>query len=230
VALIEPADVERLFRAVVTTLAEHDPGRLTAPLQVAELYQQIVPYRTYRARLGFDTHQDYEGAMLGLLAGIGGYADLEPVEARDTLAAEAASPNPDPGLVRDFAGARLVLNARRAREVLGSQSSFAPPSLSPPSPPAPAESPSPEPVPTAAPFMLEADERAQGAPATPPGDAAARTAATCPQCSRSLPTDRAVVFCPYCGTIVGAIVCARCGDELKPDWRFCPRCGHAPGK
>ena len=69
-ALIEQADVERLFRALVQRLAERDPARLSAPFQVAELYQQILPYRTNRARLGFDTNQDYETAGLGLLAGV----------------------------------------------------------------------------------------------------------------------------------------------------------------
>jgi RNA polymerase subunit RPABC4/transcription elongation factor Spt4 len=223
VALIEPSDVERLFRAVVTTLAERDPARLSAPLQVAELYQQIVPYRTHRARLGFDTHQDYEGAILGLLAGIGGYADLEPVEARDALAAEAGSPNPDAGLVREFAGARVLLNARRVRDVLDAQTSFAPPpAVSPPTPPPPASQP-PEPA------ILPAPPLPEPSPAAAP-PFALEAGMSCPRCSRPLPTDRPVVFCPYCGTTVGATVCTRCGDELRPDWQFCPRCGHASGK
>ncbi len=241
-ALIEPADVERLFRAVVTTLAERDPGRLAAPLQVAELYQQIVPYRTHRARLGFDTHQDYEGAILGLLAGLGGYADLEPTEARNALAAEIESPNPDPGAVREFAGARVRLNANRVRAVLDAQRAFAPPpavtpppppqALEPPAPPEAMSSPAPaEPAPpVVSPFALDAEEHAgtmKQASGRPP---AASTEMACPRCARPLPTDRPVVFCPYCGTTVGAVTCTRCGDELRPDWRFCPRCGHASGK
>jgi RNA polymerase subunit RPABC4/transcription elongation factor Spt4 len=238
VALIEPADVERLFRAVVSALAERDPTRLTAPLQVAEVYQQIVPYRTHRAQLGFDTHQDYEGAILGLLAGIGGYVDLEPAEARDVLAAEAASSNPDPSLVRDFAGARVLLRANRVREVLDAKTAFAPPPPFPPSPMlqsatggAPDVANPVEPrhdmnEPGGSPFALEADERAASdAPtSTPPPIADAGIA--CPQCDRPLPVDRTVVFCPYCGTPVGVLVCTRCGDQLRPDWRFCPRCGH----
>lgn len=236
-ALIEPADVERLFRAVVTTLAERDPGRLTAPLQVAELYQQIIPYRTHRTRLGFDTHEDYEGAILGLLAGMGGYADLEPAEARDALAAEVESPSPDPRAVREFAGALVRLNASRVRAVLDARTSFAPPAAgSPPLPPralAPTalpESAPPAAEPAPSPFMLEAEEHA-GPVKDATGQAAAASARmSCPRCDRPLPTDRPVVFCPYCGTTVGAVTCTRCGDELRPDWRFCPRCGHAAGK
>jgi hypothetical protein len=232
VALIEPADVERLFRTLVTLLAEHDPARLSAPFQVAELYQQIIPYRTHRARLGFDTNQDYETAILGLLAGLGGYADLEPVEAHDALAAEAASPNPDPGAFHEFAAARLRLRADRVREVLGARLAFAPP---PPVSPAPASAPPPlpepaqEPAPPTPPFVLEPERPAVTIEPSPPAPSTpGRT--SCQRCNRPLPTDRPVVFCPFCGTTVGSTTCARCGDELRPEWRFCPRCGHGAGR
>jgi predicted amidophosphoribosyltransferase len=36
-----------------------------------------------------------------------------------------------------------------------------------------------------------------------------------------------VVFCPFCGRAVGRASCSRCGDDLAPAWRFCPRCGAA---
>jgi RNA polymerase subunit RPABC4/transcription elongation factor Spt4 len=239
VALIEQAEVERLFRALVQQLAERDPARLSAPFQVAELYQQIIPYRANRARLGFDTNQDYETAVLGLLAGLGGYADLEPVEARDFLAAEATSPNPDPGAFHEFAGARVRLSPGRVREVLDAQRAFAPPTpvapatspeaaSSAPSPAATPEPPQPQPAPPGSPFALEPDA-ARAAAAPPPTSSPAPDRTPCHQCGRPLPTDRTVVFCPYCGTAVGTVLCARCGDELQPDWRFCPRCGHASG-
>jgi RNA polymerase subunit RPABC4/transcription elongation factor Spt4 len=236
VALIEQADVERLFRALVQQLAARDPARLSAPFQVAELYQQIIPYRTNRARLGFDTNQDYETAVLGLLAGVGGYADLDPPEAREFLAAEVASPNPDPGAFHEFAGARVRLSPARVREVFDAESSFTPPAPAAPSVAASAEpsdtaAPAAEEAqspPPASPFALEPD----GSPSPPAPRLAPSTRAeslACHQCGRALPTDRTVVFCPYCGTAVGTARCTRCGDELQPDWRFCPRCGHASG-
>lgn len=211
-ALIDAADVERLFHGLVEVLAERDPGRLQVPFQVAELYQQLIPYRAYRARLGFDTNQDYEAAMLGLLAGLGGYATLEPREAQETLAAEAASPNPDPGLVHEFAGARVRLDTRKVSGLLERDSAYAPPDAAPPAPPAEAPGgPAGQGRPPV--FQLE---RA----GAPPPDGG-----SCGACGRPLPGDRVVVFCPWCGVAVGAAACVRCGDELEPEWRFCPRCG-----
>ena len=223
-ALIEPADVRRLFDGLVTVLAERDPTRLRTGFQVAELYQQLVPYRTHRTVLGFVSHQDYEAAVLGLLAGTGGLATLEPAEAQEALAAEVASPNPDPTLFREFAGARVRLDDRHVREVLSGDASYAPP---PPEPPPAAVRATPDPRDRAAPvFELEgnaADPRTP--PAAPPGQPASGNA--CAACGAGLPGDRTVVFCPFCGKPVGAHQCARCGDELRPEWQFCPRCGHA---
>jgi hypothetical protein len=219
VALIDEHDVGRLFKGLVAVLAERDPGRLERDFEVAELYQDLVPYRTHRNRLGFASNQDYEAAVLGLLAGLGGYARTEPVEAQETLAAEAASPNPDPTLFREFAAARVRLNQQRVRALLAGDAAYAPP------PPAPEPTPpSPEP-PSASAGRGPVFELAPEPPApTPDTDAAA---ARCPSCDTALPTDRAVVFCPFCGKGVGRAVCARCGDDLAPEWRFCPRCGAA---
>jgi len=219
VALIEPADIRRLFEGLVTELAEQDPARLRAGFQVAELYQKLIPYRTHRGPLGFVSHQDYEAAVLGLLAGAGGFARLEPAEAQEALAAEVASPNPDPTLFREFAGARVRLDDRHVREVLSGDAIYAPPSATPPQEPIVLPFPTERPAPV---FELEghaaeASEEPAASPAVP----------ACASCGAELPADRTVVYCPFCGKPVGAHQCARCGDELQPDWRFCPRCGHA---
>jgi hypothetical protein len=218
VALIDPRDVRRLFQGLVAVLAERGHGRLQAPFQVAELYQQIIPYRAHRARLGFDTNQDYEAAVLGLLAGVGGFATVEPVEAQESLAAEAAFPNPNPGLFREFAGARVRLNPARVRELLDHPATYAPPEPEPESESAPAEAdPDRPPV-----FLLERDSPA---PAPGAGRAPAADGGRCRACGQALPGDRAVVFCPWCGRAVGVPSCTRCGDEVEAGWRFCPRCG-----
>jgi hypothetical protein len=219
-ALIEPDDVARLFHGVVTALADRDPARLRNGFEVAALYQQIVPYRTHRNLLGFATHQDYEGAILGLLAGLGGYATVEPDEVRETLGAELASPNPDATLFREFAGARVRLDAGRVHEVLSREDGYAPPpDPPPPAPPAPA-------APRGPAFEL-ADEAAP-TPTTGPALFPPSVAPLpCAACGAALPDDRPVIFCPYCGKAVGAPTCARCGDTLRAGWKFCPRCGAA---
>ncbi len=222
-ALIDEDDVDRLFRGLVAVLAERDPGRLERGFEVAELYQDLVPYRTHKHQLGFATNQDYEGAVLGLLAGLGGFATMDPVEAQETLASEAASPNPDPTLFREFAAARVRLNRERVRSFLAGDAAYAPPTPEPEAAPAPAFAPPPpEPEPPAPVFELAAEE-----PSPPAGARAAATGDRCAACDAALPTDRPVVFCPFCGRAVGRATCARCGDDLAPAWRFCPRCGAA---
>lgn len=214
VALIEVADVARLFQGIVAALAETDPRRLHGGFEVAELYQQIVPYRTHRSLLGFASHQDYDAAILGLLAGVGNYARVEPDEVRQTLAAEVDSPNPDPTLFREFAGARVRLAAGRVREVMSDGNGYAPPAEAPdPAPAAPPRAPAFE-------LAEESAAPASGAAPRPPG-----APLPCTACGAALPTDRPVVFCPHCGAAVGAPTCARCGDQLQPGWKFCPRCG-----
>jgi hypothetical protein len=74
-----------------------------APVTVAEIYQDLVPYRAVRTQLGFDMNADYEHTLLRLLAGEGGLARLEPAEAREELRAELESANPNVGLFRKFA-------------------------------------------------------------------------------------------------------------------------------
>ena len=210
--MIERSDIRRLFEGVVNALA-NDPARLQSGFQVAELYQRLVPYRTHRSVLGFASHQDYEAALLGLLGGVGGYVTLEPAEAQQSLAEEAGSVNPDPSLVREFAGARVRLEQGRVREVLSGDAVYAPP---PPEPP-----PAPKPVARPAPvFQLAAEEGRRAVPEPAAADD------RCPACAATLPADRPVVFCPFCGSPVGAGSCSRCGDALRPEWRFCPRCGH----
>jgi RNA polymerase subunit RPABC4/transcription elongation factor Spt4 len=216
-ALIQPDEVRRLFEGLVTELAERDPIRLRNGFVVADLYQRLIPYRTHRNKLGFLTNQDYEGAVLGLLAGLGGYATMEPVEAQETLAEEAASPNPDTTLFREFAGARVRLNLARVDRLLASESGEA--AYAPPEPQAPPPTiPPPPTAPAPHPPVFEL------APAPAPEPVAT---GRCAACDSVLPADRPVVFCPYCGRPVGASACARCGDELRADWSFCPRCGQA---
>ncbi|MCI0435751.1 MAG: zinc ribbon domain-containing protein [Gemmatimonadetes bacterium] len=73
------------------------------PVTVAEIYQDLVPYRRIRSAVGFQMNADYEHTLLRLLSGEGGYARLEPSEARDELRAELESPNPNVGLFRKYA-------------------------------------------------------------------------------------------------------------------------------
>jgi hypothetical protein len=230
-------ELDRLFSRLVQNLAELDPSRLHRPFPVAELYEHLVPYRTHRAQLGIETHEDYEMAILRLLAGERGYASVEPPEVGATLAREAASVNPNTSLYRQYGAARVHLDPDRVGEALGAAAPAsdeqAPADLAAESPERGAGSlagAAVEPLSEAdeeeeqgrLPFVLaeEEDEPAAAAPRTIRGPSA-----PCAYCGGELPVGRTVLFCPHCGQNVGVVHCPACGTELDVGWKFCISCG-----
>jgi hypothetical protein len=97
-------DVDRIYGALVEAILDTRTGSFAAPVTVAEIYQDLVPYRMVRSVLGFNMNADYEHTLLRLLAGAGELARLEPMEAAAELREELESPNPNVGLFRKFAG------------------------------------------------------------------------------------------------------------------------------
>ncbi len=243
-------DLERLFQVLVEVLEKQSPERIRTPFQVSELYQSILPYRKYKNRLGFDTNQDYEMAVLRLLAGEGNYVIVEPEEVREQLAEEAQSINPTPGTFREYAAARALLNPGAVRSAKSVSEAYAPPPAEPepveeqaghsrpPSltPPAPIQPPVFEAVEAAAeraakePDVVKTIEAQVDSEAVEQTDAplvqdAPAEVSSCPQCGEDLPSDTDVVFCPFCGERVGTTECRACGAAVDPGWRFCAKCG-----
>ena len=210
-------DLDRLFRKLVDILATEDPQRLAAPFQISELYQSILPYRTYRKQLGFESNEDYEMALLRLLAGESNYATVEPDEVKEQLVLEAQEKNPNPGAFREFAAARVKLSETAVRSVRSAARAFAPPT--------PPVAPKPGP---------QADQWAQFAPPTDeptepqPAEASSpKRGPSCASCNESLPTNRPVAYCPFCGKQTGPAKCPSCGEEIEVGWSFCVTCGRS---
>ena len=171
--------LDRLFDQVVRALAGRGPERALEPVQVAELYQELVPYRQYRTALRLDTHQDYEMALLRLLAGERGYARVEPAQAQEALVAQAQAPYPETSVVREFAAATVFLNPQAARAVLAGEEAYAPPS-----------------PPTTTPAGGAAE--AAGAAGVASEESGAMEE-SCPYCDAELPRGRQLFYCPFCG-------------------------------
>jgi hypothetical protein len=236
-------DLDRLFRQLVDVLTTKDPQRLTAPFQISELYQSILPYRLFKKQLGFECNEDYEMALLRLFAGESNYAIVEPDEVKEQLALEAQAINPNPGAFREFAAARVKLSEAAVRSVRSVAQSFAPPPPpTAPKPEPPGEQwaqlapPGDEPTePIVKPPVFEAVDRAVTVKLPQPGPARAtpeqppaepvRLSPSCPSCNETLPTNRHVVFCPFCGGQKGPATCPSCGDQIEVGWRFCITCG-----
>ena len=105
--------LSRFHRTLVEEIQAHRPEYLTRPFTVAEIYQDLVPYRTHRDRIGVEMNGDYEDALLRLLAGEGDYLVMESDHARRELQGELESSNPNTGLFREFAAADVRLNQAR---------------------------------------------------------------------------------------------------------------------
>ncbi|MFW6079856.1 MAG: double zinc ribbon domain-containing protein [Gemmatimonadota bacterium] len=97
------AVVDKLYRCLVDAVREQRPDAGARPVTVAEIYQDLVPYRSVRDALGVGLNADYEHAVLRLLAGVGGHAHIEPPEVCEELRRELDSPNPNVALFREFA-------------------------------------------------------------------------------------------------------------------------------
>src|SRR5213080_5624869 len=120
-----PDELDRLFELLVTGLSKDN--RLAVPFPAAEIYERLVPYRSNRSHLNVATHQDYEMAVLRLLAGERGYVQLEPDSVREAMQREIATINPDPAYFRSFPEARVMVNGRAAERVLIGERAYAPP-------------------------------------------------------------------------------------------------------
>jgi hypothetical protein len=115
----DPNEVLRRFhRALVREIQASNPELLGSPFSVAEIYQNLVPYRTHRDEIGVEMNADYEHALLRLLAGEEDYLTIESRTARQEIREELKSPNPNTALYRDFAAADVRLNPEKIDEAL----------------------------------------------------------------------------------------------------------------
>jgi hypothetical protein len=235
-------NVERMFRHLVRVIRTRFPQYLSQPFDVAELYQNILPYRHHRRELGLETNEDYEITMLELLGGSHGYVIVDD-RMREALRTELTSRNPDPGAFRQFPDAQVTLSQTAIQQLDATPS--APPAAERGAPAAAAAAPRATNAPeTAAPARntqtgsapaaarTDRPSAAEGtssrpAPVPPRGDGTITPGADehCRACNELLPAGRAITFCPHCGENLTRVNCPACGSELELGWRFCPVCG-----
>src|SRR5712675_2085653 len=118
-------ELDRLFGLLVGALARE--ARVAVPFPASDVYERLVPYRSNRSRLNVATHQDYEMAVLRLLAGERSYLQLEPENVREAMQREIATINPDPAYFRSFPDAQAMVNGRAAERVLLADRAYASP-------------------------------------------------------------------------------------------------------
>ena len=221
-------DLERFFRRLVDNLIAIDPARLHRAVELADITQTIVPYRTNRRALELASNEDYDMVLLRLCGGEGGFVRTEPAEVQQAFAAQAMSGNPDLSILRDLGSTQLYLATEQLAYALGPEpgAAYAPPDDDDLEEPPPARPAAPaldevrwpratiEPV---APYELVPDE-------IEPAEAPERTG-RCSYCGGALPANRSVNFCPHCGESQSFIRCSSCQAEVELGWKHCISCG-----
>jgi hypothetical protein len=228
-------DLERFFRRLVDNLIAIDPARLHRPVELADVSQTIVPYRTNRRALGIESNEDYDMLLLRLCAGEGGFVRTEPPELQDTFAAQASSLNPDLTVLREFGSTSIILATDQLAYALGPEpgAAYAPPDeddlddLDEADPASrPLSSPTLDSVrwPRATIEPVAPHELATAEDLGPLEEVEERTG-RCSYCGGALPTGRSVNFCPHCGESQSFIRCPACQAEVELGWKHCISCG-----
>jgi predicted RNA-binding Zn-ribbon protein involved in translation (DUF1610 family) len=232
-------ELDRLFHRLVQNVRAKSPSQLTVPFTVAELYEQLVPYRHNRRELGIETNQDYETTINRLLSGERGYL-VGDAAMQESLRKELTGTKPDTGAFREFAAAEVSISPDALRSLgtpatSAAASAAAGTTMRPPDA-APAPSPAAAPSRTAAAPAADtargrdgaASARTATAPTVAPFDGFA-VADGCKFCGASLPEGRDVKYCPNCGQNLSITRCPACGSEIQADWKYCIACGRPGG-
>ena len=208
----------RLFDALVSEIYAHWPEYVHSRFTVAEIYQNLIPWRTHRDTMDIATGGEYEQALLRLLAGEGDYLALESKAARDEIQAELECRFPNTGIYRDFAAVGVRLNPSRLpvhEAGTGRQEAST---------------------------SAAADGNGFGTEENAPGAGAVSAAAAatagrtrpdevksagrvCLSCSHELPRVEGMRFCPFCGHNARVVACVSCGMRVEADWSYCVGCG-----
>jgi len=214
-------ELDRLFGLLVAALARET--RVAVPFPASEVYERLVPYRSNRSRLNVATHQDYEMAVLRLLAGERNYVQLEPENVREAMQREIATINPDPAYFRSFPDAQVMVNGRAAERALMADRAYAPASEADDDDSSLLDTTGENPVPFIPPTAFTEPEQVEPPLATGGGR-------QCEYCGGVLPANREAKFCPHCGQPQeGELKCQGCGSELDVGWAYCLTCGRATG-
>jgi len=226
--------LDRFHRVLVREIRKNRPEYLEAPFTVAEIYQNIVPYRTHRDLIGVEMNGDYEDALLRLLSGEGEFLILESTVARREILEELESSNPNTGLFRDFAAADVRLTSAHesvdAGDDLEGESDgldtsdladlLAEADESESSDDLDDDEDDEEDQPEDDPIADRDVETTEVKDSPPDGDAE-----VCHWCREDLPERNVLNYCPFCGSDLRLKPCAGCNEELEPGWLFCPACG-----
>lgn len=211
-----PASLEtivgNLYNALVVELRER--GDVSAPFSVAEIYQDLVPYRTHRDRIGAEINGDYEHALLRLLSGENDWVRVESEAAQKRIQEELESANPNTALYRDYAAVDVFLNVDRLEDAAAVASEGGTRAVEPEGR---------EDAPALG--LADSEDSEEDTPLNTRADGESGARNACGWCEGELPDREDLRFCPYCGKDVSVRPCPECEAEIESGWTFCVACG-----
>lgn len=221
-----------LFRRLV--IAAQQAGALARPIEVGEILETLVPYRSARRDGLLDTNDDYLHALMQLLAGEGGYIFADDLM-QDDLKNELTALNPDLGALNTYRTAKVRIASTPAAAVLAGDTNI---DLRPATPTASrgVQRSSGESVgqprlsPAVATKRVSAEvsvSESVSASLSAPLPVVESAASVCPYCSKDITTDRALKYCPHCGINLRIRRCPGCSAEMEAEWKYCVTCGRS---
>jgi hypothetical protein len=222
-------DLDRLAFRVARTVRTTYPHLLEHGFTLSDLEERLAPYPEARREMASAGPDGYEMTVLRLLAGERGYLAAEP-DLQEACRRALQMASPTVSIVRTWAGSTLSL--RRPAFAIGSERGTGSGGLGS----------------SASSRIIARDDRSaspdapRGSSST--GDGAGYGSGTgvseraadaplgrsqagcgCHFCGGTLPSGRALRFCPYCGLDLTVRHCPACSTELERNWRFCVTCG-----
>lgn len=232
--------LDALFRRLV--LAAQQAGALSRPIEVAELLDTLIPYRTARREGLLHTNDDYLHCVMQLIAGERGYVFADDL-LQDDLKNELSALNPDLSVLTTYRSAKLRISTTAAQRVLDGDTSI---DLRPPTPAAtdtiPAAPIGVSPSVTVTRPSEASAARASGAAPRADGAAAPRASGTAAAASFERvaapavatpvsvpmsPISEIPVVIPQDGTEPFETACPYCSQSLPQEraLKYCPHCG-----
>jgi predicted RNA-binding Zn-ribbon protein involved in translation (DUF1610 family) len=227
--------LDRFIETLVQQITARYPEYLTGSFTVAEIYQDLVPYRFHRDSIGVEMNGDYEDALARMLSGEGDYLLLDSETARRELQVELAGRNPNTSMFREFASESVRLHPSRVPNGAGAgdwgrAEAAEDDTIEGTEGMAKAEDSSSEDsvvghietatVPPVVPLSGPQEEEVE-----PSGVRAGNPVTVCHSCRAALPGNGSVHFCPFCGSDLRLLSCPLCGEALEARWQFCAYCG-----
>jgi hypothetical protein len=115
----DPSEVLARFNEVlVEELRPRMKKGSDVSLNVGDIYYELAPFQSCRYKLGVDSILDYDRMLLRMLAGAGGYLEVESLADRQKIQRQVDLRFPDPAILRDYftVGVRICSSSLQEAE------------------------------------------------------------------------------------------------------------------